>query len=93
MTPSLLVISLVGALLLRIRRNYAKGIVDSSTSYWELVDVFRRRSWDESRKSERRRAANKRAHSLERFFLFLGVALVVLGVVGFFGLIPHTRSP
>lgn len=91
--PGFLVILAMGLLLLRIRKRYARGIVDSSTAYWELVDVFRNRHRTAPERTKRRQSLRRQGRWLEGFFLVLGVALVVLGVLGFAGLIPHTRNP
>ena len=84
---------LIGVLLLRIRKRYAKAVVGSSHAYWEVVDVFLNRRRSASQLENRLQVAERQRRQLEVFFLILGALLVVLGVVGFLGLIPRLRNP
>lgn len=90
--PGFVLIVLTGLLLLRVRKRYAETIVDSSSSYWELVDVFLGRRRNAPQRTRRLPAAERQRRQLEVFFLVLGVALVLVGLIGFAGLIPHERN-
>lgn len=80
MVPGFSIVLLSGAALLVRRRRFAAAIVRSAVAYWR---VFGRPYAD--RQADR---ARSQLVGLERFLLVLSAALLVLGVVGFAGLLP-----